>query len=417
MASVMLFLLAPTVGVVFGWQPMSDGSPRYEYLVQLEPELVATLEAGESIPITSDIPAEVGPIGRLRIVVGRGDLPRQQLVTQMKPWPETAEVPSRDRILETQFTAPARDLDRYGSSAKNAAQILPPKSDTPQNSNAFARSLQQGARQASNPGAQPLRGRADQILPPPDNGLRHGGEAVQAEARQLFESGTPRAENGRPGDRSILRNRGQNIPDTGGIAPPFAGADPPSPSVGAILPPDSSDPPSIDPRPITSQNVRLDQTIEKSGELPAASRQPPNDTIWRDHPNFATANAENAPGASWPADPPSTPAIRAGMLKKPADAPLETVGPLAVGGERRVESAERRTENSSRVATQREEPRAPQSPEPSTLFPLILSWVLLSGSGAGNLYLFWSYLDVRSKYRDMIHGWSHRSAERNPEYD
>ena len=48
---------------------------------------------------------------------------------------------------------------------------------------------------------------------------------------------------------------------------------------------------------------------------------------------------------------------------------------------------------------------------------MILSWVLLSGSGAGNLYLFWSYLDVRSKYRGIIHGSSHRASERYREYD
>jgi len=32
-----------------------------------------------------------------------------------------------------------------------------------------------------------------------------------------------------------------------------------------------------------------------------------------------------------------------------------------------------------------------------------LSWVLLSGSGAGNLYLFWSFWDVRNKYRGLVH--------------
>ncbi len=37
-----------------------------------------------------------------------------------------------------------------------------------------------------------------------------------------------------------------------------------------------------------------------------------------------------------------------------------------------------------------------------SVFPLLLAWVLLSGSGAGNLYLFWSYLDIRNKYRGLI---------------
>jgi hypothetical protein len=28
--------------------------------------------------------------------------------------------------------------------------------------------------------------------------------------------------------------------------------------------------------------------------------------------------------------------------------------------------------------------------------------MLLCGSGAGNVYLFWSYLDVRTKYRALV---------------
>jgi hypothetical protein len=33
---------------------------------------------------------------------------------------------------------------------------------------------------------------------------------------------------------------------------------------------------------------------------------------------------------------------------------------------------------------------------------VLAAWVLLTGSVAGNLYLFWSYLDVRQKYRLMV---------------
>jgi hypothetical protein len=32
----------------------------------------------------------------------------------------------------------------------------------------------------------------------------------------------------------------------------------------------------------------------------------------------------------------------------------------------------------------------------------LVAWVILSGSAAGNLYLFWSYLDVRQKYRALV---------------
>jgi hypothetical protein len=53
-------------------------------------------------------------------------------------------------------------------------------------------------------------------------------------------------------------------------------------------------------------------------------------------------------------------------------------------------------------------PENSDSNSSTTLFPLLLSWVLLSGSGAGNLYLFWSYLDVRNKYHGMVHGYNGR---------
>jgi hypothetical protein len=57
------------------------------------------------------------------------------------------------------------------------------------------------------------------------------------------------------------------------------------------------------------------------------------------------------------------------------------------------------------------------------MFPLLLAWVLLSGSGAGNLYLFWSYLDIRHKYRGLVRtagrklGRRAREAREEDEYD
>lgn len=78
-------LLVSGVGVGFGWQPLGDGSPRYEYVVQVEPEVAARLADGHSLPIVADVPAEVQPIGRIRVVVGRDDVPRQRMMTLLKP--------------------------------------------------------------------------------------------------------------------------------------------------------------------------------------------------------------------------------------------------------------------------------------------------------------------------------------------
>ena len=78
-------LLALFAAVGFGWQPMPDGSERYEYIVQVDEELAATIASGKSIPIVGDVPEGIHPIGRVRLVVGDDALPRERLVTRLKP--------------------------------------------------------------------------------------------------------------------------------------------------------------------------------------------------------------------------------------------------------------------------------------------------------------------------------------------
>jgi hypothetical protein len=78
-----LFAFVAAVG--FGWQPMPDGSERYEYIVQIDQDLAATLADGKSIPIVGEVPEGIRPIGRVRVVVGPGDVPRERLVTRLKP--------------------------------------------------------------------------------------------------------------------------------------------------------------------------------------------------------------------------------------------------------------------------------------------------------------------------------------------
>lgn len=79
MDAATLFLAVVIGGVNFGWQSAGDGTTGYEYIVQVEPELVDAMQRGESIPIESNIPSEVSPIRKVRVVVGRGELPRSPL--------------------------------------------------------------------------------------------------------------------------------------------------------------------------------------------------------------------------------------------------------------------------------------------------------------------------------------------------
>lgn len=107
-----------SLGVVFGWQAMPDDQEKYEAIVQLDPELADLLARGGAVPVAVEIPPEIQPIGRIRIVVGQGDLPRERLVTAMKP---VAETPG-DSIQLTQYNQPAAGApaSRYGGAASTA---------------------------------------------------------------------------------------------------------------------------------------------------------------------------------------------------------------------------------------------------------------------------------------------------------
>ncbi len=68
-----LFMALSAVGVDYGWQSAADG--QLEYIIQIEPELLASLAQGTEI--VSDLPAEARRAQRIRIRVGRGTVPRQ----------------------------------------------------------------------------------------------------------------------------------------------------------------------------------------------------------------------------------------------------------------------------------------------------------------------------------------------------
>lgn len=526
MESASLFLLASSVGVLFGWQPMPDGSDRYEYIVQIEPELAETLKEGHSIPITSDIPEDIGPIGRIRIVVGRDDLPRQKLVTNFKPYPKTPEGIQAEGIVETQYTIPSsQNSNRYNNSSQT---ILPPGGSTSStNTNPFAQSLQRGANQLIDQGAQELQTKVNEILPPQSSS--NLGQTIQNEARQLFGNTNQSSNNVRTADsRSILRNQNQTSSTSGGTAPTFS-----SNNNQTILPPGSSSSTSSTSNsssrnsasntlnnPISPNNVRLDQPINQNqvgnfssnsnASLPDNPNSPrgkfdapwppvqinntannsssnpnsrydnqnsaSNNSTWsgnsrddsfdiannRSNTRVADSRTEygsnnsgpqfptQSGNSSWPADKSSTPTIRKDMLNNPAGAPVQVVDDQNSfsGSQNSTRQDPPFQHTSARTNTdhQTNNPNWPNNQTPNTqngpqnqpgqnnpganghivnasaggpnsIYPLILSWVLLSGSGAGNLYLFWSYLDVRSKYRGLVHGSSSRSRERYREYE
>ena len=494
MQSALLFLMASSLGVMFGWQPMPDGSPQYEYVVQLEPELLATMREGTTIPISSEVPDDIRPIARIRITVGRDDLPREQLAADLKPLPERE---SREGLVETQYVVPPVDsstVPRYQSQPilppdSASGQILPPTSRPPTGGDAFGQTLQRSAEQARNASS------SDDILPPTseirppqsaprysqpiDNSNQKNGN--QADISRLFG---PPSDNGQGellpvDDRSITSGNRYDSAPAGGqqiLPPPRTTTNP------------TSNRRTEDSSTVGSRYQRLDEPIptETAAErthAPASNTPGVFNAPWpalerfEDAPLAQEWNTPNPPGdrnasqpafdadpAAWPStntdgsafdvaerttpagrrgsgdtlsfpasqsggiasgrpqSPPPTPEIRREMLNQPADAELVTASgepvrptptstfPFSPGQPTSVLPQ-------SNVIAQPPAASGETGSVNGKMFPLLLAWVLLSGSGAGNLYLFWSYLDIRHKYRGLIRSAGRKLGRRSRDQD
>ena len=129
-ASALLVLVA--AGVNFGWQPAENAADGYDYIVQVEPELLDTLRRGESVPIESNVPPEVGPIRKVSIVVGRGDLPRDTLSAVQRTAYFAGQgtwTPDRNTAPPASAPATTSTYDRYGQlPATSPTGVSPPPS-------------------------------------------------------------------------------------------------------------------------------------------------------------------------------------------------------------------------------------------------------------------------------------------------
>jgi len=550
MNTAVLVLLASGVGINFGWQPMPDGSPRYEYLVQLEPELAATLAAGQTIPISGEVPDEIHPIGRIRIVVGRNELPKQTMTTRMKPFAEAGRPPRpRYKNPSGQQAVPS-----VGSNAKRYLS-------QPTAGSNFGGTLQRAAQQGIQNGVQQLfgnsggqqpiagttenqplgqraLGHAEALLQNTQNNLQRGVDPVRRTVQQTGEQfrgvvqglGDRARETvdqlGRPLQSHSAPNRNQSQPSGHGTADALgngSSADSyrtsntaenlsrvrrldqptsnhhqaddwrsphqPDPSHNRMDNHDTRSPwvengssnnfgryrhPSADDnrwawpplsRPRIASNSQFDSvdhrnTRNTDDPYDIANRrsrfeqQPPlkssymETNSWaknegpklprtRQHSapdpfvtNHRRDSVQSAPAASsWP-DLASSQEINSDMFYKPANAELPPLPPndlkitasnapftitsrtsqtAADYGRDEKDSADRSSGNPQTDSSQPEKTKS--------VFPLILSWVLLSGSGAGNMYLFWSYLDVRNKYRSLARNASKKFGRRFRDLD
>jgi hypothetical protein len=472
------------VGIGYGWQPMPDGSPRVEYIVQMSPEMISMLQSGQSIPIVSEVPARIGPVGRVRIVIGTDDLPRQGLqveTTQLKPQPgggsESAAAPEsgllqaefrqpvdtalpggpdqtdpaaapRTRVAR-QFTSPpstrlqpankpattestiapngrysnagspttlspaaAYPWDRTeGSAAKSmtSAQPAPPNEPAVDGGSFWAT----GLNQTQTPGETPPAG---------ENALQDSAARINQRANEIKNAAerirqgqdyTETPQNRPWSDTAARRQAASTEPGNRAAQSDPSGQGGPTETDNWNNPPGNwNDPASRNAR------ARFAQAPTSSNRSPQTEATTLSLGFPPGQPAYAKTESTNRGAAS-------AESIRRDMLNQPANAPVGPVTsqsqesflgndwpdpanpshhnppPNVEGGTR-----ESRPNNRSRQLTEDDQTQTDgqqtESGGPISIFSLLLAWVLLTGSVGGNVYLFWSYLDVRGKYQSVV---------------
>ena len=156
MDTAALLMAMALASVNFGWQPSDDDASAYDYIVQVEPELIDALQRGETIPLESNVPPEVAPIRRVRVEIGRGDVSRTAIrhtanfAGQQSGWtPDryTAAPATGDNPNRYSTSAPPTLLEQTGTSLSNAGNSV---------TNQVQSALQSSGQQLSNASGQAM---------------------------------------------------------------------------------------------------------------------------------------------------------------------------------------------------------------------------------------------------------------------
>ena len=118
-----LLLAATAVGLDYGWQPLETGG--FEYIIQIEPELLDALHAGEAL--RSDLPPDMRDVRSYRIQVGRGPVPKlgnpQAVATPAPPVAQPVQQPPAEPVREEPPMRVPRDRwTPYGEPASEPAR-------------------------------------------------------------------------------------------------------------------------------------------------------------------------------------------------------------------------------------------------------------------------------------------------------
>jgi hypothetical protein len=226
--TISTYLAASLVAVTFGWVPaeranQSQPSEGYDYLVKLSPEDLEALRDGRTVDLVSELPTNLGPIERVRILVGEGDAPQQ--------------LRERDRLSPQRIIAAESQPQPY----KVAKPVTPEwgdaallnnddaeAGDTAQRRTAYQNptSLQQGFEQATRP-------------------LNEVGQVIDTQAKNLADGTAQFFQQGgdqiRRGAQELLNGTGNTLEKLvpTGSAAPYAGR-PQYDQPSLVTPPETS---------------------------------------------------------------------------------------------------------------------------------------------------------------------------------
>lgn len=196
MTSPALLILVPLLGVSFGYEPSTDAEEGYDYTVQVEPELLEQLRKGRADTIEANIPPEVTPIRRIRVVVGTDELPKKLRpgTSARATYRQDLDPASQPGIDLLAQTGPAGGFGRSATGFNGAATrgTTPPPSST-----------------AGNPASTvPSIGTNYNAQPPASTGSAY-------DMRGQLEAGFQAAEDGLANTRDTVRSGVNNIGSTG----------------------------------------------------------------------------------------------------------------------------------------------------------------------------------------------------------
>lgn len=191
MTTISTYLAASLVAVTFGWVPAeraneSQPSEGYDYLVKLSPEDLEALRDGRRVDLVSELPTNLGPIERVRVLVGEGDAPQQ--------------LRERDRLSPQRIIAAETEATRYKVAKPvtpewGDAALLdsdePEAGDTAQRRTAYQNpsALEQGFQEATRPLAdvgQVIDTQAKNLADGTAQFFQQGGDQIRRGAQDLL---------------------------------------------------------------------------------------------------------------------------------------------------------------------------------------------------------------------------------------